>query len=273
VSEQPDEPAAFNPERYWSDRLAHDFSLGGVGWLSLGKEFNGWMYALRRRVFKRAIRGRLDLSRARVLDVGSGTGFYIEVWRQLGATDITGSDLAGVAVERLRVRFPDARFEQLDISGSRIEIEGPFDAISAMDMLFHIVDDDGYARAIRNLAKLLAPGGRLIFSENLLHGETCRAEYQTNRSLAEVEELLRNAGLEVELRRPLFVVMNTPVDSDSRLLHRTWAVISLLASRGPKRGYLVGSVLYPIDVILTRLFSEGPSTEIVVCRKANAKPP
>ena len=85
--------ASFDPERYWSDRLEQRFSLGGVGWLGLGEPYNRWMYAVRRRVFRRVIRDRLDLPRARVLDVGSGTGFYVSLWRELGAGAVTGSDL------------------------------------------------------------------------------------------------------------------------------------------------------------------------------------
>ncbi len=270
TTEKPDNHAGFDPERYWSERLGQTFSLAGVGWIGMGEPFNRWMYAVRRRVFRRAIRGRLDFEHARVLDVGSGTGFYVGLWRELGVTDITGSDLPMVAVERLRARFPDVRFEQLDISASRVELDGPFDAISAMDTLFHVVDDEAYARAARNLAALLAPHGRLVFTENLLHGETQRTEYQVSRSLGQVEGLLRDAGLEIEQRRPVFVLMNNPIDSDSGLLRRTWTAVNLLVRRGPRWGYVVGGVLYPVDVALTRLVAEGPSTEIVVCRKVDA---
>lgn len=270
--EEPNSATDFEPERYWSERLGETYSLAGVGWLGLGESFNRWMYAVRRRVFRRTIRGRLDLESARVLDVGSGTGFYVALWRELGAADITGSDLTSVAVERLRTRFPDAHFEQLDISEDAIQLDGPYDAISAMDVLFHVVDDDGYARALRNLAMLLAPDGRLVFTENLLHGETQRADYQTSRSLENVEALLRDAGLELELRRPMFVLMNTPLDSDSGLLRRTWTAVNLLVGLGPRCAYFVGCVLYPLDVALTAMFSEGPSTEIVVCRKAAIAP-
>ena len=188
-----------------------------------------------------------------MLDVGSGTGFYVGLWRELGVADITGSDLTGVAVERLRYLFPEVRFEQLDISGDRPELGGPYDAISAMDVLFHIVDDEGYARAFRNLATLLTPGGRLVFTENLLHAETQRAEYQTSRSLDEVEGLLRDAGLEVELRRPMFVLMNTPVDSDSAFLRRTWTAVNLLVQRGPRWGSLAD----PSSIQSTLLLAAG----------------
>jgi SAM-dependent methyltransferase len=267
TNEKPDNQAAFDPERYWSDRLGQTFSLEGVGWLGLGEAFNRRLYQVRRHVFRRAIRGLVDPPRARVLDVGSGTGFYIDLWRELGAGEVTGSDLTGVAVERLRSRYPDVRFEQLDISAPELVLEGGYHAISAMDVLFHIVDDEGYARAIRNLAALLAPGGRLIFSEFLLHGETRRGEHETDRSLAEVEALLREAGLEVELRRPVFVLMNTPVDSDSGVLRRSWTGVNLLIRRGTGWGRAVGLTLYPLELVLTRVLREGPSTEIVVCRK------
>ncbi len=115
--EKADSPSTFEPERYWSERLEQTYSLAGVGWLGLGEPFNRWMYAVRRRVFRRTIRASVDLEGARVLDVGSGTGFYVGLWRELGVADITGSDLTGVAVERLRYLFPEVRFEQLDISG------------------------------------------------------------------------------------------------------------------------------------------------------------
>ena len=44
--------------------------------------------------------------------------------------------------------------------------------------------------------------------------------------------------------------MNTPVDSDSAFLRRTWTAVNLLVERGPRWGSLAGSVLYPIDVAL-----------------------
>ena len=259
----------FDPERYWSDRLETTFSLEGVGWLGLGEPYNRWMYRVRRVVFRRAVRGRMDFERARVLDVGSGTGFYIGLWRELGVPEITGSDLAHVAVERLRARYPGVRFVQADISAETIPLEGRFDAISAMDMLFHLLDNEAYARALRNLVNLLAQDGRLIFTENLLHGEAQRSDSQLNRRLADVEELLRGAGLEIELRRPVFVLMNNPIDSTSRSLQRVWTAINLLVRRGPRWGYVVGAALFPLEIALTRFAREGPSIEIVVCRKAD----
>ncbi len=221
---------------------------------------------MRRHVFRRALRRRLDPPQARVLDVGSGTGFYVALWQELGVRELTGCDLTRVAVERLHARFPGVRFEQLDISAASVELPGRYDAISAMDVLFHIVDDEGYKRALRNLRELLRPRGLLIFTEQLPHGEVKRHRHQVSRSFKEVEALLHESGLDIELRRPLLVLMDNPVDSGSVLLTRMWSGIRFLARRRI-RGWLVGAVLFPLELALTRIVRRGPATEIVICRR------
>ncbi len=68
----------FDPRAYWEKRLAADPTLGGVGYITLGEGFNRWMYAVRREVTMRMMRRLVpDPANASVLDVGSGTGFYI----------------------------------------------------------------------------------------------------------------------------------------------------------------------------------------------------
>jgi SAM-dependent methyltransferase len=261
--------ADFDPEQYWSERLEETYSLAGVGFLGMGEEYNRWTYAVRRQAFRRTLRRRVGPG-ARVLDVGSGTGFYIDRWRELGVTDVTGSDLTGFAVERLRERYPENSFHKLDITSASPPDLGSFDAVSAMDMLFHIVDDESYARAIRNLAGLLAPRGLLVLTEIFAHRDTRYVRHEVDRSLEEIGGLLEGAGLVIESRRPLFVLMNTPIDSDSRLLEKAWAGVKLLVRLGPRSANLVGALLFPLEVALTRLLREGPSTEIVVCRKPAA---
>jgi len=98
---------------YWEERLRGDYSLGGVGYQGLGETFNRWGYRARRRVFLRLMRP-LIAPGARVLDIGSGTGFYLGLWRELGAGSVTGSDLTAVAVERLAARQPGVEAVRLD---------------------------------------------------------------------------------------------------------------------------------------------------------------
>ncbi len=200
--------------------------------------------------------------------MGSGTGFYVERWRELGARSIVASDLTGIAVQRLGHRFPGVDVARLDISAKpRPELASHFDAVSAMDVLFHVVDDSSYRRAFANLAAMLRQGGLLILSEDLLHGERSAQPHRVSRPLAEVESAARNAGLEPLLRRPIFFLMNTPHDSDSRLLRRWWSRLSYELYRDERRGAVIGPILYPLELALGRLRKEGPSTELMVCRK------
>ncbi|HET9514304.1 MAG TPA: class I SAM-dependent methyltransferase, partial [Gemmatimonadales bacterium] len=147
----------FRVRDYWESRLRQSYSLQGVGYQRLGTQYNKWMYRLRARVFQRVARGLgVDWPAARVLDVGSGTGFYVDQWHQLGVPKVTGVDITSVAVQELARRFPRDEFVQLDVgkklaNDSRL-VTRDYAAVSAKDVLFHIVDDAEYQEAFRNMA-------------------------------------------------------------------------------------------------------------------------
>ncbi|HKP29705.1 MAG TPA: class I SAM-dependent methyltransferase, partial [Gemmatimonadales bacterium] len=150
---------------------------------------------------------------------------------------------------------------RLTAHGSRIT------AVSAMDVLFHIVDDEAYRRAFANIAAVLAPGGWFLWSDNFLHHQTERVMHQASRSLEESEDAVRAAGLEIVERVPMFVLMNYPTDSTSRLLRLGWTAMVSPAAVADPLGWLVGAALAPIDTWLTSVVRESPTTEIMVCRK------
>jgi SAM-dependent methyltransferase len=113
------------------------------------------MYRLRRRVFRQAVHQflppRADLE---ILDIGSGTGFYLDRWQELGFPNVHASDVSEVAVERLRERYPSCEVTQLDIAGLREPCQ-PGEA-----------------------------GPAVVFSENFVHQRNPREAQQVNRSLA-----------------------------------------------------------------------------------------
>jgi SAM-dependent methyltransferase len=142
-----------------------------------------------------------------------------------------------------------------------------FDAVSAFDVLFHIVDDALYAAAYANVARLLKEGGYFLFSEVLLHSRTVRVRHQVSRPLEEVEALLRANGLEIISRRPMLVLMNPPIDSANPVARGLWRVLEGILTRAPSTGGVLGALLYPIELLLVSRLSESPTTEVVVCRK------
>jgi SAM-dependent methyltransferase len=96
---------SFDPLAFWEERLQH-FDLSAVGYAGLALRYNRWLYRVRSFVFRRTLRrASLNVDSAKVLDVGSGTGFYINEWLRAGANDVIGSDLTGVATGGLEKRF------------------------------------------------------------------------------------------------------------------------------------------------------------------------
>lgn len=264
----PGEPTReFDPASYWEDRLGGDFSLHGVGYRGLGLRYNEWLYRVRARVFRRAVRAiGIPLESARVLDVGSGTGFYVEQWQRLGIRSIVASDLTAVACDRLRQRFPSIEVRRLDLGDAEDAFPtAAFDVASAFDVLFHIVDDERFDRAVANLGRWVRPGGYLVCSDNFLRAGERRGRHQVSRSRERIEGSLAAAGFRIVERRATFVLMNAPVDSDSRWHWRFWRGLEAVVRHHDVRGAVVGAALYPLEAGLTARRREGPSTELVVC--------
>jgi len=262
--------AAFDATSYWNERLARNPGLCGVGFTSLGRSYNTWLYRVRKTIFRRAIKSiPLDCRNARVLDVGSGTGFYLDRWRELGVRHLRGSDFSEVAVSHLRQKYPEIEFSQLDISDQLLEsLQDSQDAISAFDMLFHIVDDIRYRKAIQNIHAALVEGGWFLLSDLFLHEGTKRSEHMVARSLDEVERTLTSTGFRIVSRRPVFALMNQPLDCRNRTYVFLWKVLSRLIRTSDFVGYLAGACLSPLDLYLTRVMNESPTTEIMICQKA-----
>jgi SAM-dependent methyltransferase len=205
-----------------------------------------------------------------VLDIGSGTGFYAGLWKELGVKSVTLTDIAGVAAERLQDRFPDSVCRQLDIADALPPwLQGrQFDIVSAFAVLFHILEDERYARAIENVARLLRPGGVFVLSENFLHGPTLRSPHQVSRRLEDTTRLLQGASFKIKLRAPVFVLMNYPVDTRSKALVKLWTLAMLPAQVFKVLGHVWGAALYPLEWVLTALLREAPSSELMICEKS-----
>lgn len=258
----------FDSRRYWDKRLKQNWTLHGVGMLRLAHNFNRWQYRVRDRVFRRTVRrAGIDVPRSAVLDIGPGTGFYIDAWRTLGARSVSGVDIADSAVEQLREKFPDVAFERADISDGAPFDDEAFDAISAFDVLFHIVDDARYELAIAEVHRMLAPGGRFVFSENFVPERRVGRKHYVSRSSEEIEGLLHRSGFEIVRKRPMFVFMVPPVASSSRWRWHLWSKRILPLAKRELRGKYLGAVMFPVEVLLTAVLRKSPVMEIVVCRK------
>src|SRR4051812_42511429 len=112
----------YQPDTYWQDRLSKHFNLSGVGHLSYSAAYNEWLYRRKANALRQALAGR-DVKGSRVLDVGSGTGFFVRWYSERGAS-VHGVDITAVSVERLSAEFPAHAFTRADISADAVPLDG-----------------------------------------------------------------------------------------------------------------------------------------------------
>ncbi len=129
-------------------------------------QFEGkhWWFAERRRLLRFLLERFVPDRNATVLDVGCGTGHHLLYLARLGYARARGIDLAPQAIafchrlgltnvqtaDATRLPFPDAAV----------------DAVLACDVVEHLADD---RRALRELARVLKPGGVAIITVPAFH--------------------------------------------------------------------------------------------------------
>lgn len=214
---------SYLPKEFWDRRLSDQFDLRGTGETGLSLAYNRACYELRREVLVRALRqAGLDPHGKSVLDVGCGTGFFTAWYLAQGAS-VTGVDIAPTSVERLRERFPEARFLLADVS--EVALEGTFDLVNAFDVLYHVVDDERWAAAVRRLGDAVAPGGALLVTDTFA-ALGAIAEHNRMRPLAEYRRLLEPLGFTFGWTWPTHVLLNRELGCFRFLNRATWLLLA-----------------------------------------------
>jgi SAM-dependent methyltransferase len=272
--------ATFRPRDYWSTRVTGDGSLANVGHVALGA-YNRYAYPLRLEALSRAV---VDLAPvgARVFDGGFGEGVYLEYWRQRGAAVVSGVDFSPRAVSAAKTRYPESHLAQGDLS-SRADLAGfgQYDIVTAIDVLYHIVDDEAWYRAVGNLVSLVNPGGIFIASDKFPGQQTWQPmKHVRRRSLETWKAALHDHGFEIIRRVPVFVLMDDPITCGShpglgKAAMAQWKVLTKLVrmslvSRPLHRAVasLVAHLQLPFERLLLKRLKETPNLELIVARRA-----
>lgn len=265
-------PASYDAESFWEQRLRGRFDVAAAGYRGLGRSYNDALYRQRAVVLKRAVsRYRLPVADADVVELGPGTGFYVERWKAMGVRSLVGLDITSVVPERLSVAFPEYRFEQADVSEPWPVATASADLVTAFDVLFHVVDDGRFAAAVAEAGRVLRPGGFFLVSDLFVHDAAFRVFHQVSHTLAEYTAVLEAAGLEIVGRLPVFVTMHPALDVPAgwprRIAEGWWAALEAKLVARPQLGRRIGTVLFWIDRVLTAPLRGGPSTELLLARK------
>jgi SAM-dependent methyltransferase len=105
-------------------------------------------------------------SSLRVLDVGSGAGHWIDFYLEIfGAEEVVGLEISEPALRALERRYansPGVTVVEADVAGPDFALRREFDVVNAIGVMFHIVEDERWERAVAALGRHLAPGGALV---------------------------------------------------------------------------------------------------------------
>ncbi len=191
-------------------------TIGGVAELESRFHYNAVENAIIRATLHRApaSRGmaveawRMMQRRARLrhLDIGSGTGHWIDFFRDVFLV----SDSVAVEIVPQMAAFLTEKYSKVagvtvleaDAAAGNFGAEtfgGPVDFVTAIGVMFHIVDDARWARAFAGLAGALKPGG-LMFVGGDFGAETRNVQFHGEDRFASWREFHQASGTARELR-------------------------------------------------------------------------
>jgi SAM-dependent methyltransferase len=199
----------FNAHEYWRQRLACAEGLRGTGSYGAPLSWQKWLYRGKERAYQRLLRRcGVRIAGTHVLDFGCGTGYFEDFWQSLGAHRVDGIDIVPEVVERLQREHPNRVYRCMDMSAgvSGTQDFGRPDLVTAIDVFYHIVDDDLLVSTLRNLVGLLSEQGCFLFTDALKY--TASAPHVRFRPLSFWMDILADLGMVITSLEPVFVVNN-----------------------------------------------------------------
>lgn len=116
-------------------------------------------------ILKYFYNNKISINQSRVVDIGSGSGHWIDFYRSLGFSEIVGIDVSLSSVNYLKEKYR----ESTDVAihhGKAYEILGKlddeFNLVNAIGVMFHIVDDTEWINTIKAVVKVLRKNGLFI---------------------------------------------------------------------------------------------------------------
>jgi len=136
----------------------------------------------------------------RVADIGCGPGVFIQYLCKR-ATHVFAADIDEATLGRVRARHRGNKNLHCVVTiADRLPfMDGGLDTVLFLEVLEHLADD---AAGIREVCRVLAPGGKLVLSVPVPPGEVNETDPLGHKregyQLEQLQALLENAGFEVQ---------------------------------------------------------------------------
>jgi hypothetical protein len=272
---------SYDPREYWGTLVAGSGDLANVGQPLLGP-YNNYTYRFRLAALRKALgRAGVALEQARVFEAAYGEGFYLAFWESQGVRSVDGLDISASACQSARARFPSFHLRCGDLT--RREDFAPFGhypVVTAIDVLYHIVDDRLWRDALHNLLDLVEGGGVFLFTDKFTDGSPSqRFAHVRRRPLPMWQDALGDKGFRVRHIVPVFVFMDDPVTTGNHPLlgHVSalqWRVLGKairVAAVRPRWqrwvATLAAGLQYAPEKALLSVLRRTPNLELCVCQK------
>lgn len=205
------ESGAFDDIGYWRERIGRCPTLQGTGTSGLPPAWQDWLYRGKERAYRRLLtRNGVPVAGRRILDFGCGTGYFEDLWERMGSGQTYGIDIVPEVIDRLARAHPDRRYVCADLANDAPDLSAlKPEMITAIDVLYHIPDDERLLRILTPLAALLPSGGHLLLTDALME-DARPASHVRFRSFNQWRQMLAGLGLEIVDREPVFALNNRP---------------------------------------------------------------
>ena len=116
-------------------------------------------------ILKHLYNNCIETEKSSVLDIGSGSGHWIEFYKSLDAVKISGIDISETSIDYLNQKYSN----DLKISfykGKAVEIinqiQESFEIVNAIGIMFHIVDDKEWLETINKISMKIPKNGIFV---------------------------------------------------------------------------------------------------------------
>lgn len=125
-----------------------------------------------------------------------------------------------------------------------------------------------------NIGMLCSENGFIFITDLFLHKRPYVIFHQKSRLLKEYVSTLSKQGIKIIDRIPVHYLLGAPLDIPNELLQkillRFWwgGVVGMTETKT----HFLGPCFFTLDLVLTRLFNESPSTEMIICKLKKKSP-
>jgi len=260
----------FDNKSYWKSRVSGKIDLGVVGYRSLGRGYNEYIYRRRLDVLEKfLLECRKPVEELRVLDIGCGCGFYVEYWQKRGVKCLTGVDISPHSIAMMQQLYPSYSFAAVDatVPDAFASLGGSFDVITIFDVIYHVIDDRQAAQMLENALSLAAHDGHILLTDTPGNSNYGFVSHVRFRNIKFYEDLFLPANFTNLQRLQLFNLLQPPIvrcRSLDYIISGLYYLAGSLYRVHDSIGRLFGGLFYHLDRLLLKLGVRFPNQELLV---------